>query len=330
MRLVSLNCNQCGAPLEVPEKIQFVTCVYCSARLSIHRSGNAVYSESLDEIEKRTGEIAEDLETIKLQNELESLDRQWMLDRDRYQGQGTRWPLQRARSGRQHRGHGIGRRVWRVLDRGRSIDGCPGLFPLFGIVFVIVAIVGGIASLNKAEAYQRNRKSYEVQRKMLLHTNPRERRSTDQYATYDVFIAYASQFRRKDHPDEEPCSHCGMPDCRTRLSLPRYLFRPGRRRTTDLDVGRRPAHHAGGISGLQRRPGPTPPRRMARKSRCPRRRSAPRIASTCGRNCSDESRKPEDQRRRNRRPSNRRPHRPPDHGRGGEAPNSTRSARKPG
>ena len=34
MRLVSLNCNQCGAPLEVPEKVQFLTCGYCSARLN--------------------------------------------------------------------------------------------------------------------------------------------------------------------------------------------------------------------------------------------------------------------------------------------------------
>jgi DNA-directed RNA polymerase subunit RPC12/RpoP len=88
MRLVSLTCNQCGAPLEVPEKVQFVTCAYCSARLTIHHSGNAVYSESLDEIEKRTAEIADDLETIKLQNELESLDRQWMLDRERYKVKG--------------------------------------------------------------------------------------------------------------------------------------------------------------------------------------------------------------------------------------------------
>ena len=88
MRLVSLNCNQCGAPLEVPEKVQFASCAYCSARLSIQRSGGAVYSQTLDEVEKRTEQIADDLETIKLQNELASLDRQWMLDRDNYRVKG--------------------------------------------------------------------------------------------------------------------------------------------------------------------------------------------------------------------------------------------------
>ena len=169
MRLVSLNCNQCGAPLEVPEKIQFVTCDYCSARLSIHREGNAVYSEALDEIEKRTGKIAEDLETLKIQNELESLDRQWMLDRDRFKVKGQ--------DGHYSVPSQAGSVVGMILAAAFGVFwtvtaasmGAPGLFPLFGIVFVIAAIAGGIASLKKADAYQRNRKSYEVQRKMLLH-----------------------------------------------------------------------------------------------------------------------------------------------------------------
>jgi hypothetical protein len=168
MRLVSLNCNQCGAPLEVPETIQFVTCVYCSARLSIQRSGSVIYSEALDKIEKRTERISEDLETIKLQNELESLDRQWMLDRDRYQVKGQDGHF--SVPGR------AGIIVGMVLAAGFGVFwtvtavsmGAPGHFPLFGIVFVIMAIVGGIAGLNKAESYQRNRKSYEGQRKLLL------------------------------------------------------------------------------------------------------------------------------------------------------------------
>ncbi len=169
MRLVSLNCNQCGAPLEVPEKVQFVTCDYCSARLSIHRQGNAVYSEALDEIERRTGQIAEDLETIKIQNELESLDRQWMLDRDRFKVKGQ--------DGHYSVPSQAGSMVGMILAAGFGVFwtvtaasmGAPGFFPLFGIMFVIVAIAGGIASLKKADAYQRNRKSYEVERKMLMH-----------------------------------------------------------------------------------------------------------------------------------------------------------------
>jgi hypothetical protein len=169
MRLVSLNCNQCGAPLEVPEKIKFVTCVYCSAHLSIRHEGNAVYSEALDEIEKRTGKIAEDLEILKIQSELESLDRQWMLDRDRFKVKGQDGHYSVPGQAGSIAGmilaavFGV---FWTVTA---ASMGAPGLFPLFGIVFVIAAIAGGIASLKKADAYQRNHKSYEVERKMLLH-----------------------------------------------------------------------------------------------------------------------------------------------------------------
>lgn len=169
MRLISLNCNQCGAPLEVPEKVQFATCAYCSARLSIHRDGNAVYSQTLDEIQKRTERIAEDLGAIKLQNELESLDRQWLLDRDRYKVKGQ--------DGHYSVPSQAGSVVGMVLAAAFGVFwtissasmGAPGFFPLFGIVFIFAAIAGGLAGLKKADAFQRNRKSYEVQRKMLLH-----------------------------------------------------------------------------------------------------------------------------------------------------------------
>lgn len=169
MRLVSLNCNQCGAPLEVPEKVQFVTCGYCSARLSIQRSGGAVYSQALDEVEKRTEQIADDVETIKLQNELAALDRQWLLDRDKYKvkGQDDQYSVP------SQTGSIVGMIIaaafglfWTVMA---ASMGAPFFFPLFGIAFVIFAIVGGISSLNKAEAYQHSRQIYEARRKSLLH-----------------------------------------------------------------------------------------------------------------------------------------------------------------
>ncbi len=58
MRLLSLTCNHCGAPLEVPAKTRFLTCNYCSSRLEVHRSGSAVHTEVLEAIEERTKKIA--------------------------------------------------------------------------------------------------------------------------------------------------------------------------------------------------------------------------------------------------------------------------------
>ena len=43
-----VTCNQCGAPLEVPSTIQYVTCADCGTTLKIQRHGRAVYSEAYE------------------------------------------------------------------------------------------------------------------------------------------------------------------------------------------------------------------------------------------------------------------------------------------
>ncbi len=88
MRVLSVTCNHCGAPLEVPKKAKFVTCSFCSSRLAVHHSGNAVYTEVLESIEQKTAEIAEDVETIKHQNDLERLDREWMMGKQQFMVRG--------------------------------------------------------------------------------------------------------------------------------------------------------------------------------------------------------------------------------------------------
>ena len=47
-QVVSVNCNHCGAPLEVPQGTHFVTCQHCGARLQIHMNGGVVYTELLE------------------------------------------------------------------------------------------------------------------------------------------------------------------------------------------------------------------------------------------------------------------------------------------
>ena len=82
MELLSLACGHCGAPLEVPDGTRFVTCGYCSSKLEVHRSGGAIYTEVLEALQKRTEEIAGDVEILKLQNELERIDREWQSTRE--------------------------------------------------------------------------------------------------------------------------------------------------------------------------------------------------------------------------------------------------------
>jgi LSD1 subclass zinc finger protein len=95
MELVSLVCGHCGAPLEVPEGTRYVTCGYCSSKLEVHRSGGAIYTEVLEALQRRTEEIADDVEILKLQNELERIDREWQIEREKrlvHGKHGTREP----------------------------------------------------------------------------------------------------------------------------------------------------------------------------------------------------------------------------------------------
>lgn len=91
MELVALNCNECGAKLEVPETAKFVTCNHCDTQLAIKHTNGASFTElaevasrveeSAKEIEERAEELSGHSELLVLQNDLERLDREWDVER---------------------------------------------------------------------------------------------------------------------------------------------------------------------------------------------------------------------------------------------------------
>ena len=70
---LKLTCNQCGASLEVPEETRFLTCTACSSQLEVHRSGSTAYTEVLEAVEP-----------VRVELELEKLDREWMEEIEKY------------------------------------------------------------------------------------------------------------------------------------------------------------------------------------------------------------------------------------------------------
>jgi hypothetical protein len=64
VELLSLSCNKCGAPLEVPAGTNFLTCSYCKSRLAIHTSGSAFYTEVLEQIDQKTTQILDKVDTL--------------------------------------------------------------------------------------------------------------------------------------------------------------------------------------------------------------------------------------------------------------------------
>ena len=82
MELIAVRCNHCGAPLQIPADAQFVTCMFCKSELSVQRSEGAISTALLQGLSQKTDRIADDLGVLRVQGELELLDREWQMKRE--------------------------------------------------------------------------------------------------------------------------------------------------------------------------------------------------------------------------------------------------------
>ena len=97
--LESLLCNSCGAPLEVPDSANFIKCKHCNTTLKVHRSSRGTTTEAIEKLTETTENLAEQVQKLTRQNELERLDRQWEQERQTFtfrdQEGGSHLPAQR-------------------------------------------------------------------------------------------------------------------------------------------------------------------------------------------------------------------------------------------
>lgn len=77
MPAVPLSCGQCGAPLDVPESVRFVTCAFCSTRLELVHEGNAHYTVALANLGEKVADLAGEVKLQRLLHELDQIDRDW-------------------------------------------------------------------------------------------------------------------------------------------------------------------------------------------------------------------------------------------------------------
>jgi DNA-directed RNA polymerase subunit RPC12/RpoP len=163
-QVVSVSCNHCGAPLEVPQGTHFVTCQHCGAKLQIHVSGGAAYTELLESIDGRTKQIAEDVAVLKRQGELERLDREWANERANY--------LVHDKKGNASLPGAAGSLIGAIIagvfgviwTTAAASSGAPWFFCLFGVVFVAAAVASGVNGMVKAGQYEQARRRYEFRR----------------------------------------------------------------------------------------------------------------------------------------------------------------------
>ena len=140
MRVITLSCNQCGAPLEVSSDAQFTACFSCEAKFAIEGTEEDTRTELLEEprIEEMDGES---------QKRVASLEAEW-LERseeflDRRRGGGiipTRKGAKRALLG------------WIIPALSLSVFVEGGWF--FGIVIVLIGLASTKHELWKADRYR--------------------------------------------------------------------------------------------------------------------------------------------------------------------------------
>jgi DNA-directed RNA polymerase subunit RPC12/RpoP len=168
MRLEQMDCNNCGAPLEVPENVQFARCAHCGSRLRVHRDTSVHYTEVLDRIEKSTQRLEGEVRALQLQLELRDLDDAWEKER-----QGLMLKDEKGQLRVPSRDAGFG-----ILAAMAAIAVVIGIMVLAGGAspeMCFLVLVGGIVGLgvagyqqNKAAAYYRAETAYKAKRQLIL------------------------------------------------------------------------------------------------------------------------------------------------------------------
>ncbi len=165
MELESLNCNNCGAPLEVSTSANFVTCSHCSTRLAVRRTETSAFTEQLESIDAKQNEMLDRLARIERQTDLADLDRQGEREQAAFmvsdKSGHKRLPFQMG---------GVISGIVAIFGLFWTIIAGSMFRPmaLFGILFMGIAIYGGFARSRKLQAYEEAHARYQTRKRELL------------------------------------------------------------------------------------------------------------------------------------------------------------------
>ncbi len=174
---ISVTCNHCGAPLEVEGSTRFVTCAYCKSQLEVKRTGSSYFTSLMDRIDQNTQNIAENVEAIRLQNELERVDREWEQERQALVTRDEHGNIQYPKRTTSIGGViGVGFGILWTIFAFALTSSAPNegpfpvvkiIFPLFGVLFVIAAVVSMIKGAGAADTYQAREAAYQARREAI-------------------------------------------------------------------------------------------------------------------------------------------------------------------
>ena len=77
MNLQAVSCGNCGASLNLPDGVAFVTCRHCGSALRVQHTESVAFTEVLETLKEQSSRIAQNTEAIQIQNEISLLDQEW-------------------------------------------------------------------------------------------------------------------------------------------------------------------------------------------------------------------------------------------------------------
>ena len=180
MNVESLNCNHCGAPLQVPDSAKYVKCNHCASQLVIRREASATFTETVDRLSETTENLSEQVSKLTKQNELELLEKRWAGQRESFMipdKHGIRHLPDEGSSLLSGVAIVVFGCIWTAMAIGIT-SSAPNFgpfqiakvaFPLFGVMFVVFGVMQSVRHHQKAKEYRNALQRYQREREELLN-----------------------------------------------------------------------------------------------------------------------------------------------------------------
>lgn len=164
MKIEALVCSQCGAPLDVPEEVEFVTCGQCQTALVVRRNATVHFTEKLEAVGQTTEALADEVASLRYHEELERIDRQWQRQRESLMLSG-----QYGQKYKPTRAAAVLFMVaivvfFTIFGAGSYAAGAPPMLPSLGIVMGIAGLVYGAILYDRARRYEQAEAAYRRRR----------------------------------------------------------------------------------------------------------------------------------------------------------------------
>lgn len=167
MRIESVQCNHCGAPLELPESARFATCRHCGSQLAVHRSADVVTTEVMERVASTVEQMADEVRELRVQSELQRMAAEWESERQSL--------LVRGKHGSVQEPSEVMGIMTMVLAGGIGVAFAVFAFnsgfaagALMGFVVAGIGLFSGWQILQKAERFRAARQRYDRRRAAIV------------------------------------------------------------------------------------------------------------------------------------------------------------------